>query len=119
MSHRRFIILLALLLPATATAQQAGPVAGEQRAFVSWEPAAFAGQVRPVVLPEVSARSKDRVGNALLGGTIGAVAGVTFCTVVSNIVKDEGTGFSTCTTSGYLLTGGIGFGLGFIVGWSV
>jgi hypothetical protein len=119
MPHRWFIILLALLLPATAVAQLSGPVAGEQRVFVSWEPAAFADQAPPVVLLGVSSRSKDRVGNALLGGTIGAVAGVAFCTVVSNIVKDEGTGFSTCTTSGYLLTGGIGFGLGFIVGWSV
>jgi hypothetical protein len=27
--------------------------------------------------------------------------------------------FTTCTTSGYLLTGSIGFGAGFLVGWLV
>ncbi len=55
----------------------------------------------------------------LIGGAIGAVAGVAVCTVISNIAKDPGTGFSTCTTKGYVgfAVGGfaVGAGLGAIV----
>jgi hypothetical protein len=101
---RRFVllVLLLLLLPPAAAAQQAGPVVTPAGTFESWtpaEPVAYAarGPVRNVAL-----ESRDRAGNAVLGGVIGAAAGVAFCTVVSNIVKDEGTGFSTCTTKGYL-----------------
>ena len=38
------------------------------------------------------------------------------CTVVSALVKDEGTGFSTCTAKGYLLLGGVGLSLGALIG---
>lgn len=115
--RHRFVLLALLLLPAAAAAQQAGPVAAPVGAFESWEPAGPAGYA--VRRPVLEAESKDRTGNAVLGGVIGALAGVTFCTVVSNIVKDEGTGFSTCTTSGYLLTGGVGLALGLLVGLAV
>lgn len=39
-----------------------------------------------------------------------------FCTIVSN---DPGSGFSTCTTTGYLLTGGIGFAVGLAAGAAI
>lgn len=45
--------------------------------------------------------------NALVGGLIGGATGVIACTVISNIVNDSGTGFSTCDTMAY-----VGFGLG-------
>jgi hypothetical protein len=116
---RRFVLLSLLLLPPAAAAQQAGPVVAPAATFASWTPAEPAGYAirRPVL--DVARESRDRAGNAVLGGVIGAAAGVAFCTVVSNIAKDEGTGFSTCTTKGYLLTGGVGFALGFLVGLTV
>jgi hypothetical protein len=44
---------------------------------------------------------------------------VWFCTVVSNLANDRGTGFSTGTAKGYLLTGGVGLALGLLVGLGV
>jgi len=61
-------------------------------------------------------RKPDRVRNALIGAVIGGAAGIVTCTVISNIVKDSGTGFSTCTESGYLLLGLSGAGLGALIG---
>ena len=70
------------------------------------------------VLPR-EAGSSHRVRNAVIGGAIGATAGILACTVVSNIAKDPGTGFSTCTTKGYLILGlgglGIGAGIGAVI----
>ena len=57
-----------------------------------------------------------RLRNALIGGVIGGVAGVVTCTAISNATNDPGTGFSTCTTKGYLLFGLGGFGLGALIG---
>jgi hypothetical protein len=116
---RRFVLLALLLLPPAAAAQQVGPVVTPAATFESWTPAQPAGYAARGPVLDVALESRDRTGNALLGGVIGAAAGVAFCTVVSNIVKDEGTGFSTCTTKGYLLTGGVGFALGFLVGLTV
>ncbi len=60
--------------------------------------------------------SSHRLRNAVIGAAAGAVAGVVTCTVISNLAKDPGTGFSTCTTRGYLLLGGGGAGLGALFG---
>lgn len=54
--------------------------------------------------------------NALIGGLIGGATGLVTCTVISNIQKDPGTGFSTCATSGYVLLGLGGAGLGALIG---
>jgi hypothetical protein len=70
----------------------------------------------PIRITVAASESPDRVGNALLGAAIGAAAGIVTCTVISNIAKDPGTGFSTCTWKGYLLLGGTGAGLGGLVG---
>ena len=63
-----------------------------------------------------AASSPNRLRRALIGGVIGSAAGVVTCTAISNLVKDRGTGFSTCTTSGY--TGFIvgGFAVGALIG---
>lgn len=60
---------------------------------------------------------RHRPRNTLLGGVIGASAGLVTCTIISNLVKDSGTGFSTCTTSGYLGFGLGGFAVGAVIGW--
>ena len=105
-----------LLLPAGGMAQAIGPAPARSAAFESWEPPVFRApmQQAPTMVPPEAA-SRDRLGNAVLGGAIGTVAGLAVCTVISNLAND-GTGFSTCTAKGYLLTGGIGFALGFLVG---
>jgi hypothetical protein len=64
-------------------------------------------------------RQRDRVGHAVVGGVIGGLAGLLVCTGISNLVKDEGTGFSTCTTSGYVALGlggiVVGAGIGALI----
>ena len=114
MPHRLLLPVL-LLAPSAVAAQVPGPLAAAPVFAQTWEPARLVG-LRSHTPVRILLQKKDRVGNAALGGAIGAVAGVVFCTVVSNIAKDAGTGFSTCTTKGYLLTGGIGFGLGALAG---
>lgn len=61
-------------------------------------------------------QESHRLRHALIGGVIGGATGIVVCTVISNIVKDSGTGFSTCTTSGYLGFGLGGFGVGALIG---
>jgi hypothetical protein len=62
--------------------------------------------------------SPHRLRNALIGGVIGAAAGAVVCTAISNIADDSAMDrFTTCTTDGYLVSSGIGFGAGFVVGW--
>lgn len=112
----RLIVLLLLVIPSAVEAQ--GP-----RSLVlldhglSWKQAPAPIQPSAIMVP---AASPHRARNALLGGVIGAAAGVAVCTVISNIADDAAVDrFTTCTAKGYLLTGGIGFGAGFLVGWLV
>ena len=83
--------------------------------FVSWSPGTTTGPGTMTPLNVPASRATQKARNALIGGAIGVVAGVGFCTVISNITN-EGGGFSTCTRKGYLLTGGVGFALGATVG---
>ena len=62
------------------------------------------------------APARAKTGHVLAGGLIGAATGVVACTAISNLAKDRGTGFSTCTTKGYLGFAVGGFALGAIVG---
>jgi ABC-type branched-subunit amino acid transport system permease subunit len=66
------------------------------------------------------APAQNRRRHALLGGAIGAVAGVVFCTAVSTLANDSAEGgVSFCPLDSYLLIGGAGFALGFAIGWVV
>ena len=65
-------------------------------------------------LPPAPAR--DRTGHVLVGGLIGSAAGIVACTAISNYVKDKGTGFSTCTTKGYVGFVAGGFAVGAVIG---
>lgn len=62
------------------------------------------------------APASHRGRNALIGGLIGGAVGIVTCTVISNISKDPGTGFSTCTAKGYLGLGLGGAALGALIG---
>ena len=59
-------------------------------------------------------RQRSRTGHAVLGGVIGAAAGIVVCTAISNYVNEGG--FSTCTTTGYVVHAGVGFGVGALIG---
>jgi hypothetical protein len=67
---------------------------------------------------QVSPTSQDRKRHALIGGAIGTVAGLAFCTAVSTLANDSAEGgLSFCPLDSYLLTGAAGFALGFGIGW--
>ncbi|HEV8150073.1 MAG TPA: hypothetical protein VGP61_07825 [Gemmatimonadales bacterium] len=70
-----------------------------------------------VALRLTEMQRRDRTGHAVLGGAIGAATGIVACTVISNLVKDPGSGFSTCTTKGYLGFALGGAALGALLGW--
>ena len=112
----RFVLVALLLVPTALVAQRPGPLAAAAPAFPSWEPVHRPAPPSYQLVRGAGLGRKDRAGNAALGGVLGALAGVAVCTVVSNLVKDEGTGFSTCTAKGYLLLGGVGLGLGALIG---
>ncbi len=102
--------------PGPAHPQQPTSIVATPLRFESWEPVGPpSARVNPAIdRQEAAGRRTGR--NAVLGATIGTVAGLAFCTVVSNIANDPGTGFSTCTRDGYLLTGGVGLALGLAIG---
>ena len=61
---------------------------------------------------------RNRKRQALVGGAIGAAAGVVFCTAVSTLANDSADGgLSFCPLDSYLLLGGAGFVLGAVIGW--
>jgi hypothetical protein len=80
-----------------------------------------AKQARPslVTPPLTELQRRNRTGQVLLGGAIGAATGIVVCTVISNLVKDPGTGFSTCTTKGNLGFALGGAALGALLGWLI
>ena len=59
----------------------------------------------------------NRARHALIGGVIGAAAGIVVCTAISNYVNEGG--FSTCTTTGYVVHAAGGFALGALVGYLI
>lgn len=65
------------------------------------------------------AAPSHRGRHALIGGLIGAAAGVITCTVISNIANDPGTGFSTCDATAYVGFGLGGFAVGALLGWLI
>ena len=67
-------------------------------------------------LPQGSSGS-PRLRRGVIGGLIGAVAGIATCTLISNAFFNEGGGMSTCTTKGNLIFAGGGFAGGFAIGW--
>lgn len=90
--------------------------------FESWQPAvSFQSSNEPALDRLVTTTaSQSRTRQALLGGAIGAGAGVVFCTVVSTLANDSaGGGVSFCPLDSYLLIGGAGFVLGASIAWAI
>ena len=87
--------------------------------FESWQPAMSISGINPAI-GQFAAPSRDRKRHALIGGAIGALAGVAFCTVVSTLADDSADGgLSTCPLDSYLLFAAGGFALGFTIGWAI
>ena len=88
--------------------------------FEPWQPAAALERGSTPALGQFVPARRHRTRNALLGGAIGAAAGVVFCTAVSTLADDSADGgLSFCPLDSYLLIGGAGFVLGFAIGWGV
>ena len=115
MSRLLLVILLIAAPPLVEAQVRSEPVALTRSIFATPDAQTTPITGRAIRMPEAS---PHRLGNALIGGVIGAAAGAVVCTAISNIADDSAVDrFTTCTTKGYLLTGGIGFGAGFLVGW--
>ncbi len=112
----RLLAVLVFLVPTQLCAQLApAPLILSRSTFASSGVSSASISAAAI---RMRAASPHRVRNALIGGVIGAAAGAVVCTAISNIADDAAVDrFTTCTAKGYLLTGGVGFGVGFLAGW--
>ena len=115
-------LVAGLLLAAAGVAHAQSPrplAAAIPLQFESWRPAAALDRGRTPATGRFVAAPGRRTRQALLGGAIGAAAGVVFCTAVSTLANDSADGgVSFCPLDSYLLIGGAGFALGFAIGWA-
>lgn len=110
-------LLLAIAAPAHAQGSQPIPAAVPLQ-FESWRAASLPGASVDLALGHLAAPSRHRTRRALVGGVIGAAAGVVLCTTVSTLANDSADGgLSFCPLDSYLLIGGVGFALGAALGW--
>jgi hypothetical protein len=112
---------LVLAVAGPAHAQNPGPLpAAMPLRFESWRAASPVDSSSKPNVGRLVAVSRDRKGQALLGGAIGAAAGVVFCTAMSTLINDSAEGgLSFCPLDSYLLFGGGGFVLGAVIGWLI
>jgi hypothetical protein len=122
MRCRLAYLIAGLLLSTAGLAQAQSPrplAAAVPLRFEAWRPAGALDRGTPAAGQFVPA-SRHRTRHALLGGAIGAAAGVVFCTAVSTLANDSADGgLSFCPLDSYLLIGGAGFALGFAIGWVI
>jgi hypothetical protein len=122
MQRHRFVLLVAGLMLAGASrahAQQLQPLpAAPSLRFESGQAVPFSPALIASVDLRLDAASTERTRHAVLGGAIGAAAGVVFCTLVSTLADDSADGgISFCPLDSYLLIGGAGFVVGAVIGW--
>jgi hypothetical protein len=115
------VVGLVLSVASPAQAQRPQPLAATPHfRFESWRVAAPKDSTSRPTFDRLGVASRNRTGHALLGGAIGAAAGVVFCTVVSTLANDSAEGrLSFCPLDSYLLIGGAGFVLGAAIGWTI
>jgi hypothetical protein len=98
-------------------AQHPRPLAAAPPRFESWRAAPESSSGNRI-MPPLELSRKNRARQALLGGTIGAAAGVIGCTVISTLANDSAEGgLSFCPLDSYLLIGGAGFLVGAAIGF--
>ena len=117
-----FALLVAGLISLTA----ASAYPQNPQSFAAAVPLRFESWEAPLLAPGSNKRTIDRfivapqnrTRRALIGGAVGAAAGVVVCTAVSTLANDSAEGgLSFCPLDSYLLIGGAGFVLGAAVGW--
>ncbi len=107
--------LLALAHPALAQNAPSIPATAPLQ-FESWQPAAIDHGSIPVASRTITV-ARDKKNTWLIGGAIGAAAGIVFCTAMSTLMNDSASGgLSFCPLDSYLLIGGAGFLLGAAIG---
>jgi hypothetical protein len=112
------LVALVLTIAGPAPAQQSGPRSAPSRHFQSWRPAFALEAGQEPAFQGVAATSPKRTRRALIGGAIGAAVGIAFSATLCTAADDPGdNGAAFCSFDHYLLTGGIGFALGAIIGW--
>lgn len=122
MRNRTVVLVAGLVVAAAMPAHAQGQatfLAMQPTKFESWSWASTPRPDEVAVTTHPVARARPPGRNALIGGAIGALAGVALCTAFSNLMNEGSAGFSTCTRDGYLLFGSAGFALGFAVGWAL
>jgi hypothetical protein len=117
------LVLAALVLVLTSSAQaQSSPSqsAALPARFESWRaPSLVHASPQGTIRLSVAA-PPNRKRQALIGGAIGAAAGLVGCTVISTLTDDSAEGgLSFCPLDSYLLIGGAGFVVGAVIGWVI
>ena len=103
-----------------AQAQDLRPAAAVPVQFESWRPTLPFDSGGTVPVRRLATVPQDRGDRVLLGGAIGAAAGVVSCTVISTLMNDSAEGgLSFCPLDTYLLFAGGGFVLGAFIGWVI
>jgi hypothetical protein len=112
-------LLVTVAGPAQAQYPQPMPAARPLQ-FESWS-AASPGEVSSkLTVARLVPDSRNGTRQALLGGVIGAAAGVVVCTAFSTLINDSAKGgLSFCPLDTNLLFGGAGFVLGAAIGWAI
>lgn len=116
---RRGLLVAGLILGTVGPthAQYAGPFAAAPPLFESWQAPIDVSSGATAVARQGEFAHKNRARQALLGGAIGAAAGVIGCTVISTLANDSAEGgLSFCPLDSYLLIGGGGFLVGAAIG---
>jgi hypothetical protein len=120
----RFVLLIVAPVLAVAgpvQAQHPQPIpAARPLQFESWSAASAVEVSSRLTIGRLIVGSRNRTRSALLGGVIGAAAGVVVCTAFSTLIDDSAEGgLSFCPLDTNLLFGGGGFVLGAAIGWAI
>jgi hypothetical protein len=108
-------LLVAFAQPAVAQAVPSIAVIAPLQ-FESWQAAALNHGSIPAATQVITV-APSKKNNWLIGGAVGAAAGVVFCTAMSTLINDSASGgLSFCPLDSYLLIGGAGFLLGAAIG---
>lgn len=111
------VVGLQLTAAGVAVGQHPGPRRDALVAFESWHVTAPVAS-RRVPVGELAALRANRSRRVLIGGAIGAAAGIVACTAISTLASDSADGgLSFCPLDTYLLVGGAGFLAGAAVAW--
>jgi hypothetical protein len=113
-----FVIGLQLSASGVAVAQSQGPRQDVLVAFESWRPISPAQASRSSRIGELDQLRAHQTRRVLIGGAIGAAAGMVACTAISTLADDSADGgLSFCPLDTYLLVGAAGFLAGAAVAW--